>query len=99
MNFNETNRADALSSLIASHMTLGGTASTITDYIDDPACISSPSMIELLDTVIGSDPDDAEITELHEWLTKINPDLATQIALRAELCDACSSDAECCTCE
>lgn len=92
-------RIAALDTLLARHMTLGGTASCITDYLLDPACISSPSMIETLDTFLGGDPDDTDITEIHEWLTKINPDLATQIALRAELCDACSSDAENCTCE
>lgn len=78
---------------------LGGDFNLAADLIierldsDLPATLTVSCMIET--ALIGAD----DITAAHELIQTTHPDLATAIALRAELCDACSADAECCTCE
>lgn len=87
------NPADALDLILIKHFSQGGAATTITDYIDDPAAISSPSLITALDALLGDEP---EITEAHELIKTLNPSLAADIALRAELCNDHSCDPENC---
>lgn len=96
---NDTAR-DALTTLRLAHSSIGGTATTISDYLDDPAAFSSPTVINAMTELINSldEPDDCDITAILEMITPLEPDLAEEIAKREELCPSCFSDIEICDC-
>lgn len=89
-------RLDALHRIIMLHTSWNWAISCILDYLDDPAAISSPSLIADLDIVIGGDPEFSDITQAHELIEEIAPQFARCFAARAELCHDHSSDPDNC---
>lgn len=79
-------RRAALNDIFLAHSSTSAAISTILDYLDDPAAISSPSMIEALDIVNGADPDFADITQTVELISEFDSETAKTLAARAELC-------------
>jgi hypothetical protein len=91
------NTNDALATIINAHTDLADAASTIIDYLDDPAAISSPSLINALDSLIDDAPE-PDITAILEMITPLDADLAREIADQGELCPTCFSDLDICDC-
>lgn len=89
-------RREALNLIFLKHSSTSAAISTILDYLDDPAAISSPSMIEALDIVNGADPDFADITQTAELISEFDAETARTLAMRAELCPIHFSDPENC---
>jgi hypothetical protein len=94
------NAKDAIDTIILAHTSIGGAATMICDYLDDPAAISSPTLINAMETLINEldEPDNADITAILELITPLNADLGEEIAMRAELCPTCFADIEVCDC-
>lgn len=95
----ESPATDALNAIIAAHSTPRDAATTISDYLLDPAAISSPSLIENLDTLIttiATDPDDTDDAEILDALAMINPDFALIFAAANELCPLHYCDLQIC---
>jgi hypothetical protein len=102
-NDNANDARTALDSIIAAHMTMGGAATCLADYLDDPAAISSPSLIANLDKLIraltslpDADPDDIDDTTIAEHLATIDPTFSRLFCERTELCPTHFSDPETC---
>lgn len=89
-------RRDALNTIFLAHTSPGGAFSCILDYLDDPACISSPSLIAALDTLNGASPDFADITQTVELIGEFDRETAITLAMRAELCPDHYCDPENC---
>lgn len=89
------NKNEAFNAIIAAHLSPRFAMNTICDYLDDPAAISSPSMIDALDALLG-DPDDTDTTETAEMIAAINPSAAAIFCEYAELCPIHFSDPEIC---
>jgi hypothetical protein len=97
---NKNDARDALTTLRLAHTSIGGTATTISDFLEDPAAFSSPTVIDAMTKLINSldEPDNCDITAILELITPFEPDLAEEIANREELCPSCFSDIEICDC-
>ena len=89
-------RRAALNTIFLAHSSTSGAISTILDYLDDPAAISSPTMIEALDIVNGADPDFADITQTIELISEFDNETALTLCARAEICPIHFSDPENC---
>lgn len=89
-------RRAALNDIFLAHSSTSAAISTILDYLDDPACISSPSLIENLDIVNGATPDFADITQTVELISEFDRETALTLCARAELCPIHFSDPESC---
>ena len=80
-------RHDALATIIAAHASRELAAETIIDYHDDPAAISSPTLIEALEVITDETSHEfLDITATLEAIEEIDRDLAELLAQRAELC-------------
>lgn len=78
-----------LRAILDAHSTLTSAAECLTDYIDDPAAISSPALIDDLDALLESlaiDADDTDATEIAETIAPIHPAFAREFAMINELC-------------
>lgn len=81
------NKNDALNTIINSHATPRLALEAIADYCDDPAAISSPTIIAAINDLLATnDEDDHDITLAAEKINDINPDLAREFAMITDLC-------------
>jgi hypothetical protein len=99
--------AIAIDTIIVAHdWNIDNAATAIFDYTEDPAVISSPSLIDALDVLLinayNSDEDDEgygngfDLTAVAETIFNHNPALAVAFAALAELCPNCFSDLDVC---
>jgi hypothetical protein len=90
-------RRTALALIIAKHQgNLDAAAEAFITFCDDDAAISSPSLIEALDTFLMTDTYTVEITQTLEFVDEFSHELARRIAEHAELCPTHLSDPENC---
>lgn len=91
-------RRDALNAILLRFTSEGGALTAIADYCDDPASLSSPSMIENINTLLGTnDEDDHDITLAAEMIYLIGgPEIGKRFCDRNELCADHFSDPENC---
>lgn len=99
MNLTETliMRRDALNAIIAQHSNPTHALDAIATYCDDPAAISSPSLLDNL-TIFFRDKDE-EITSAGELIYLIGGiDLGTEFCIMNELCARCFTHLDICDC-
>lgn len=87
-------RHSALARILDAHTNIDNALTAIADYCDDPAAISSPSLIADLDTLLDDTMPD--ITLAAERLDDLNTDLARRFAELTDLCPSHFCDPDNC---
>lgn len=95
MNSNDAPDLAAIMTLLDAHATIDLAAQCLSDYIFDPAAISSPAIISACDTIIELGADD-DPTTIAESLAALCPPLAKAFCACEELCPIHFSDPENC---